>query len=235
MWLRTLAATLAISGSIGLCFESIALAQGYVPPDMGIPGRRRGAGTRGDHCFAQTPTLTALLPDTGYGQTLNSTPSWFWYMPETTAAAEFVLFDRDGNLVYTTTIAIPQAGIVSLSLPDDIPLALDSDYHWYFSLICNPDDRSEDIYTEGWVRHVSRNAALMEQFEAATPIDRIALYAANGLWYDAIATLANLRRESPDNVTATDQWAALLEAVGLSEFAGMPLPPADLPSEPTMP
>jgi hypothetical protein len=75
----------------------------------------------------------------------------------------------------------------------------------------------------------------MEQFEAATPIDRIALYAANGLWYDAIATLATLRRESPDNVIATNQWTALLESVGLSEFAGMPLPPADLPSEPTMP
>jgi hypothetical protein len=47
----------------------------------------------------------------------------------------------------------------------------------------------------------------------------VSLYAANGIWYEALAAAAELRRTNPQD----PNWSALLQAVGLEELASEPM------------
>jgi hypothetical protein len=206
----------------------LAIAQTYVPPDRGLPGRREGGGTRSGSCATGQPTLTALTPDKNFGQTVSPYPTWFWYVPETSAqAAEFVLLDSNNVEVYKAIFQIAnQSGIISLSLPEHSnlsPLTVGQDYHWYFSLICDRRDRSGDIYTEGWIQRIQPDSALTQQLASAVEGDRSELYATNGIWYDAVSNLADLRRLQSNNSTYRDNWNTLLRSVGLENLAAQPL------------
>jgi hypothetical protein len=225
--------TVGIMGSMFsfASFASPALAQ-FTPPDNGMPGRREGGGTRGG-CATQQPALTALIPKTNLGLTMQDYPTFFWYIPpNTAAAAEFVLLDQNNAEVYTAMVPLThQAGVVQVSLPTDgtvPPLETGSLYHWYFSLICDPLDRSADQFTDGWVQRTHPSEALTQQLATAPDSAKFALYSEAGIWYDAIATLAALRQQQPENAEFTQQWQTLLESVGLAAIADQPLAAAQM-------
>jgi hypothetical protein len=67
------------------------------------------------------------------------------------------------------------------------------------------------------------NPSLASQLERGTQRDRIALYQTAGLWYDAIATLAQLRRSSPGDAALKTTWNNLLTSVGLDTIVNVPL------------
>ncbi|MFB2978224.1 DUF928 domain-containing protein [Microseira sp. BLCC-F43] len=48
-----------------------------------------------------------------------------------------------------------------------------------------------------------------------TPQQKIALYASNGIWYEALTAAAELRRTNSND----PNWANLLQEVGLSKIA----------------
>lgn len=211
-------------------------------PDTGAPGGRQGAGSRG----SSTP-LTALVPEVkqtlgkGPGENLAVTHVWgltvaeyptFWfYVPDLSTSigsVEFVLQDQAGNEVYQTPVTLPErTGIVSLPLPSTAaPLEVGKMYHWYFKIYDNPQSPSDPIapvFVEGWVQRVSLNPTLKSQLAAATPQQRSALYAANGIWYDALTSLAELRLVEPEDAALTADWADLLQSVGLNEIASKPM------------
>ncbi|MEP0910980.1 DUF928 domain-containing protein [Leptolyngbya sp. GB1-A1] len=208
---------------------TVVLAQ-YVPPDRGLPGRREGGGTRGG-CALTQPTLTALIPSQNFGLTVQEHPTFFWYVPQTNATtAEFVLMDGN-QTVYETTIALPKTpGILQVSLPIDgtvPPLTIGKDYQWYFSIICNADDRSGDLLTRGWVQRQALTPDLAAKLAQVPVVDRSTAYAAAGIWYDAIATLADLKQspssaETQPSQLLKERWNTLLESVGLEAFADQP-------------
>ncbi|NJO78790.1 MAG: DUF928 domain-containing protein [Cyanobacteria bacterium RM1_2_2] len=207
-------------------FALPTLAQGFTPPDNGLPGRREGGGTRGG-CATQQPALTALIPKTNLGLTLQDYPTFFWYVPpNTAAAAEFVLLDESNAQIYTAMMPVTnQAGLVQVNLPADDsvpPLEPDKLYHWYFSLICDPLDRSADQFTDGWVQKTQPSAEVAQQLETASEPAKFAIYSEAGIWYDALATLATLRQQQPTNAALAQQWQTLLESVGLTAIADQP-------------
>lgn len=215
--------------TVGVVLEagSIAYAQRFNPPARGLPGRRLGGGTRGE-CVQSQPTLTALQPDSNFGLTTTAYPTFFWYLPASSATqAEFILLDADSNPVYQTTFQIMgKSGVIRLSLPTDVnlpPLAVGKDYHWFFSLVCDANDRSADVITEGWIQRVTPDAALMNRLQSSPESDRAALYAEAGIWYDALSTVATLRDAQPNNPTFVAQWRTLLDAIGLVQLADQPL------------
>lgn len=223
---------IALAASFG--WESIALAQYVPPPNVGIPGRRRAAGTRAPSCVVGDSRLTALLPENSYGLKIGNRPTWFWYKPETTATtAELLLLDGAGNSIYEAILTLPaEAQIVSFTLPEAIALETDTDYQWYFSIICDSDDRSQDIFTDGWIRRVlpPTNLPLLPDL---TPLNRAALLGENGLWYDALAIIAAQRRTSTPS--ADEWWRSLLESVDLGDLADVPLSETDLSFAPDQP
>ncbi|MCU0565031.1 MAG: DUF928 domain-containing protein [Oculatellaceae cyanobacterium Prado106] len=217
-------------------FPLEALAQRFVPRDRGLPGRREGGATRGD-CVAVQATspdqlsLTALIPDKNLGLTTSTTPTLFWYVPENSAnAAEFILMDDQDNEIYKARFQITgEAGIISLSLPEEAglpPLQVGKDYHWSFSLMCATQDTPDNsgiIFTEGWIQRIEPDAALQQRLASATLEERPSIYAEAGIWQEAIASLATLRRTQPDNTAITARWGTLLESIGLGNLAAQPL------------
>ncbi len=201
------------------------------PPNQGAPsGRRRGGASRGP--CQQYEALTALVPVTGelvWGLTAAERPTFWFFVPEMLAAelpVEFVLQDEADNYVYKTTFTVPETrpGVVSLSVPPAAaPLEIGKPYHWTFSISCDPEKPSASVFVQGSVQRVSLEPVLQRQLAAATPRERVALYAANGIWHEAVTAIAELRRAEPNDSTLTAAWADLLRQVELEAIAQQPI------------
>jgi hypothetical protein len=192
----------------------------------------------------EQPPLTALVPATEqplgqeqratyvWGKTVAEYPTFWFYVPYSRASLrslEFVL-QADDNDVYRTPIKLPEIpGVVSLQLPSTLmPLKIGKLYHWFFKTKVGCDaQKPSDVedYVEGWVQRVSLSPTLARQLEVATPQQRLRIYAANGIWYEALTTLGKLRLAAPKDATLNAHWAELLQSVGLGDIASKPLTP----------
>ncbi|MEI2582661.1 DUF928 domain-containing protein [Scytonema sp. PRP1] len=205
--------------------QSLIFAAPPPPPDIGEPGQRAEAGSRG--CGGGNKQLTALMPVYSnsqliFGATTASHPTFWFYIPyKPPSPGKFVLQDKDDNLVYQTDVTLPQTpGVISFSLPQTVaPLLIGKRYHWFFKIYCKAQQPS--AFVEGWIQRNSLNPALNSQLEKATPRERVALYAANGIWFEALTTAGELRRRDPKETS----WATLLQAVGLNDLANEPITP----------
>ncbi|MBW4564387.1 MAG: DUF928 domain-containing protein [Mojavia pulchra JT2-VF2] len=208
-------------------------------PDRGLPGRREVGGTRGPNtCISSSseiPTLTLLLPPTNLGLTTAAYPRFFWYTPTNKAhRVKFSLYQvneqtQQDTLVYDTTF-IPNraAGISSLTLPSNSnvpPLAINQLYQWSVSIICNPQDTSPRsmMTVDGWVQRVAINPNVANKLQQISQRDRILVYAEQGLWFDLLSTVADLRTAQPSDTTLLNTWVSLLTQVNLETIAQQPL------------
>lgn len=184
----------------------------------GRPGRRAGGGSRSP-CSPIKPPLTALMPVTNWGKTVAERPTfWFYvpYSPQEAPAGEFVLQEEKGNDVYRIPFTLPKTpGFVSFSTPPkEAPLETNKSYRWYFKLYCESQKLSTPVFVEGWVQRVEPTPQLENQWRSAKAREYV-VYAANGIWYDAVASLAQLRLTNPLNARLNDDWANLLSSRGV--------------------
>jgi len=198
---------------------------GFVPPAAGLPNNREGGAARGAICPAGHHRLTALLPATGLGLTASGRPSLFFYLPPTEGRSiEFSLWDSRGAELYQSTTKINTSGIVRLDLPSNAPeLVVGQTYQWHLALICDPKDRSADMYVQGWVQRVALTDTLREQLQRTPRSEHPYLYASAGLWHETLATLAELRQAQPNNPDFRSDWMLLLQLEGLDKVAQEPL------------
>ena len=215
------------------------------PPDRGAPsGRQQGGASRGP-CPAVVKPLTALVPATQktlagtkgdssglntfesvWGLTAAEYPTLWFYVPYSLTPKlpmEFVLQDDQGNNVYKTTLTTSETppGIVKIRLPSTAaPLEVGKMYHWYFSINCDPDS---PVFVEGSVQRSVLLPTLASQLQKATPSESVALYAANGYWYDALTTLAELRSANLADTKLKNDWVSLLHSVDLDAIAQEPI------------
>lgn len=217
------------------------------PPDRNAPGNRGGGAGRS--CGVRQQSITALVPE--YRQSLTTggtiTKVWgtttaerptFWfdvpYQKETIVAMEFVLQNNASPAIdlYRTTITPPAIpGIVSVQLPTTVPsLEVGQGYQWFFKvrLHCgtSPTVGQSQLLKEtvsGWVERVSPSAVLLSQLKVATLSQRAVLYAQEGIWFDALTTLAELRLSEPQNAEFLEEWIRFLQTVGLEKLAAKPI------------
>jgi hypothetical protein len=202
----------------------------FVDPNRGAPapGNRQGGATRGG-CSSKNQSLTALVPATNLGTTTAEYPALFFYVPKTSVQTplEFALLDQNDSPIYKTNIAPKQApGIVKVSFSNlkGVPrLESGKNYHWYLSIICDPQDRSADIAVDGWIKRIQPDPALANELQQTKPGERVPLYEVGGVWYDTVAALAETRQSNPNNSALADEWAGLLKAVGLDKIAREPI------------
>ncbi|WP_373528252.1 DUF928 domain-containing protein [Nostoc sp.] len=200
----------------------------FVP---GRPGRVRSAGTRGN-CFQTGQFLIPLTPtDKEAQRTTAEHPTFFFYIPQTSVpvqALEFVLQDDNStDPVYKETFKpAGQTGIVSVSLPaNQQALQIGKEYTWTFSMICDSRNRDKDSYVEGKiVRSQDENLSLQLK-QPSTDLDRAVLFATAGFWEDSLRTLANLRRQRPNDPEVQKYWEDLLNSVDIKEVVNKPLLP----------
>lgn len=210
-----------------------------------VSGRRSGMGSR-DNCPVVTTALTALVPlreeqrvskltDKSIsgiveGLTTSERPTFWFYVPYTknlTASAEFILQDSAENDIYKQAIALPaKPGVVDVSLPSTVAsLQLGKTYHWYLKVRCNQQQTaSVPIYVEGDIQRVNLDSGIIQQLQAAVdPRQKVRIYAANGIWFDALTILAQIRQKNPNDASVAADWQSLLYSVNLDNFATAPL------------
>ena len=173
-------------------------------------------------------SFTALMPENKIARTVSDYPTFFFYLPQPNAElAEFILEDENGNLIYAQALTIKNlSGVISVSIPANTnvpPLEVGKNYTWVFSLVCDPDDRASDQIERGVVRRVELSADILRQLDAADLRQKTVIYAENGIWQDALGTLAAARRANPNDTDLAADWESLLDSVTLLEIAKKPI------------
>lgn len=188
-------------------------------PDSSAAGGRRAPSACPQDAGAATtsPPLTALSPTTKPGLTL-AQPTFLVYVPRTSAKnAEFSLRSRDGRGVYRTTVALTNTpDIISITLPAQAtPLEIGKQYTWSFAIICNPDDRVADQFVTGTVQRTELDPTRLRQIEQTPPKQRVELYQKDGIWYNALALLFELKRSQPNDPSLSKAWREFLQSGGV--------------------
>jgi hypothetical protein len=168
------------------------------------------------------------VPKNKIGRTVSDYPTFFFYLPQTDAElAEFILEDQSGNQIYRQDLPIKNvSGVIGVSIPANTnvpPLEVGKNYTWVFSLVCDPQDRSSDLLETGIVRRVELSAEILRELENADPRQKTFIYAENGIWQDALGTLAAARRANPNDPVFQTDWESLLESVTLGAIAKEPI------------
>lgn len=230
-------------------FVKPTLARRGAPPS----GRQTGSASRGE-CSVVSQPLTALVPTTQetlrqtnqgddpelsrwesvLGLTTSQTPSLWFYNPYSAKLPiQFVLQDERGNYIYKSYFATSQTqpGIVKLSFPKAVSLKVGQRYQWYFSVSC---DSKNTAFVKGWIQPVALSSTLANRLKKVNPQQRVALYAANGIWYDALTLLAELRTANPKDAKLLNDWVSLLNSVGLEAIAQKPINKSEIMPTPTV-
>ncbi|ACB51595.1 DUF928-containing protein [Crocosphaera subtropica ATCC 51142] len=192
--------------------------------DRGAPKKSAGGGTRSDDetCLTNEenePPLVVLMPNReNKGKTASDTPTFYGYIPTTTATqGEFVLVDADNNEVYYTQFPLPSTpGIIKLEIPKTVALKPGS-YNWSLMVICDSRYRNRDKYVEGSLEYVDLAQGLENENQAQPSLEKAQVYADASLWFETLDTLAQIKEENPQ------EWQELLTSVGLEMLAEVPM------------
>ncbi|MEG3907282.1 DUF928 domain-containing protein [Microcoleus sp. w2-18bC1] len=198
----------------------------FKPPDVTAPDNRQGGTHRGcklrDGLF-----ITPLIPESNIGLTLTDSPTFFVYVSQPAAQVEFILLNADeSEVVYETTLKNDKAGIVGVSLSEKDKtknIEVGKRYVWSFALACDPLERSGDYIVKGWMQRIEPQANLKNDLANPDPMAKVIAYAKNGIWYETLATLAEMRRRAPDDSRLTTEWTQLLQSQGLESIATQPV------------
>ncbi len=198
-----------------------------IPPSRGIPlGRHTGGGSRG---FCQNQqNLMALVPLNNqpvWGKTISTHPEFLFYLPQG-SVIEFVLQDEQDNYIHYTNLQVSSdsEGIVSIPIPKTAkPLEPNKNYQWTLSVSCKNNNSDAFLYVKGSIEKADLQAGIKPQLEQADELEKAVIYAREGIWYDLIATLAQLRRDNPNDKQINIMWTELLEQVNLTEISSQPI------------
>ena len=176
---------------------------------QGLPGRRISGASRLpiSACAHNSSPLVAIVPETNLGATTVAEPILWLSVPDVVSPKqlEFYLFNADDDIIYQTSFIVePAADLVGLDLgtmADAPKLEINQRYRWAASIVCNPDNRSENISVEGWVDRV----------EASSSDD-------HRLWYDHLGTLLEQLQRYPQNQDALSQWHTLMASARLEQL-----------------
>lgn len=193
----------------------------FTPPERGVPGRREGGGTRGP-----CPSLTALIPESTMGRTASGQPAFFLYIPGIIdqQTVEFEIADEADKTLYKTSFSLStdRPGIVGIKWSENskfLALQDNKNYRWYITLKCKVNDPSNDPSNDrlvsGWINSVTLSPSEKRQLgQTQDPLERLNIYAQQGLWHETISTLATLKLNDSENLSLNNQWDNLLKSIG---------------------
>ena len=198
----------------------------FEPPNEGKPDNTAGGASRGNGCPLEVRTVGGcvipLVPSSKNGLTVAERPTFFIYIPETSAKEIFFSLVGENSLNrYQTKIPINgKSGIISYKIPDNAPaLEVGKNYKWTFIIVGPEGIRPDSPGIKGEIQRVKPNATLTSQLQNKSLVERASLYGKNGIWYDTIASLAEAIKLQPNDSKLTVAWQNLLKSVGLEEIA----------------
>jgi len=193
----------------------------FTPPLRGAPSTRVGGGVRGGGS-GDMPLLHVLAPPST-GLTANESPSLFWFQSkpaEEDMMFELVLNSEDDLVVQIQFGKADSFGIQSLDLEGlGIQLERGMEYEWIVSIVSDFDERTTDVSASTLIQCTEPSAELTRKLAEASEKDRPLVYAAEGIWYDALESLSDQIKEDPTNKELIALRADLLEQVDLKDEA----------------
>lgn len=201
------------------------------PPDDKKPEETSGAGSRREQqcpqasalttASAPSNQLTSLVPATNSGLTLAERPTFWVYLPKT-SAKQAVLSLKVGDRHHSQTV-VPitgEPGVIGIKPSDDSPaLQVGKTYQWALVLVCGERPGPNDPAVVASVRRV----ALPQPPGFNEPLAQANWYGQQGIWYDALTAMAQAQRSQPYNQALATNWANFLKSQGLEAIANQPL------------
>jgi len=190
------------------------------PQKTALGGRR----TNDKQCLQDatnnpSPTgLTALVPFNGTGSTTSAHPTFWIYLPETTASKIILSVmeeNPDGAIKPHAQNAFPtppQSGLISLKLSDEsLPLEVGKTYKWAVILVCGKNPHPNDPAIEARINRIK--PSITNQPENL--VTQAILYGEQGIWYDFLASLAQAKQANPNDQTVKTDWENMLKSLNL--------------------
>lgn len=188
----------------------------YHPPKRGKPGVRIGGGSRG--VTGEGVALTAIVPD-HVALSATATPLLCWRQSGPASKGRVLVLD-DGQGVkpfVEEEIKEPnREGIQCVGLARfGVTLQPEIEYHWYIIVINDPDHRSKDTVSGGAFTVKAPSVDLVERIEAVSPHELPSIWAEEGYWHDAVASVVAALARQPTDPRHRAMMASLLWQVGL--------------------
>lgn len=197
----------------------------YIPPspERPAPAVRTSGATRGPQ--GEFPQITLLVPD-HVARAVSEQPILYWHVSEETPVRIEVTLIDGGSVEPLLEIPLRspvEAGIHALRLADHgIRLEAGKTYEWSVAILPDPQRRSADVIARAFIERVPTSDRLREELEGERGASRARVFAANGIWYDALSE-ASGSVEPGAVAEQADLRQALLAQVGLASLAGQPL------------
>lgn len=209
----------------------------FRPPRRGRPSRRESGATRSASCQATAKVpFTAIVPENNFGLTTSGRPTFFWASGYSQPMELQVIDQTTKAIVWRQVIRAEQPGIVSVQMPADRPeLVPDREYRWYITVQCSARQSSANPVISSYIQRIIPPPSLTAQLHQAKPPQQPEIYAAEGIWFETLVSLADLRRAQPNQPDLKADWKSLLELVGLGDLANQPLVKVTLVPTPQVP
>ena len=147
----------------------------------------------------------------------------YWYLAHATQHPVDLILTAPQSIkpLLETRLHPPvQPGMQRVRLADyHIRLDLGVTYTWSVLLVPDATQRSRDVMAAGTIERIAVPPELQSQLVGADKMTSARLYGETGLWYDLIATLAELIEADPQDRTWHQQRAILLDQEGLIDAA----------------
>ena len=186
--------------------------------DTGRAGQQTAGEARGQCGDTEFP-LTALVPVSNWGKTVQEYPSFWFYLPAYYGSAtqvEFVLQDKDRNNISQENLSTEgNSDYLYASLPQDRPgLKVGEWYRWYLKVFCDQQKRYPPKVVYGWIRRVPIDSHLRSQLtNNQYPLYEV--YGKAGIWFDAIDSLLQTPSIKKTSLYFQKGWQQLITAKGV--------------------
>lgn len=170
-----------------------------------LSGGRRSAAASAcalDSELLPDPAVTLLVPNGETGLTISPQPTLSWYLESKGLTdMEFVLsHPEQAAPVYTKRLSA-DTGLVEVTLPNAVALEEGVRYRWTVFVTCNGGEN--EIHARSFVERVAASG-LSSDVMSLSATEQAEVYAANGIWYDALNTLVNAYRSESQMSTLLD-------------------------------
>jgi len=188
--------------------------------DTSAPAGRLSGGTRG--IDGKMP-IFALLAPRHTGLTLSEQPTLYWFSSEAIKCPVelTILMGKEMKSILQVRIADEtRAGFHPIHLADHgIRLQTGAVYQCFISMVTDPKHRSKDIISGGTIERITFPKSFQKTLKE-TDSKRIPhVYAAEGLWYDAMNALCSRIDAAPQDPLLLIQRISLLRQGDLTETA----------------
>ena len=233
----TLSSYIALVSALVAFAEINTLFLFQPPPQEEQPESTEGAASRRNQVCPQDflitqpqkasdnrPNFTAVVPESNYGLTVTNRPSFWVYLPKTSAQKAILSIKEEGIKSHwqQPVDLTEKEGILRIQLSENAPaLEIGKNYQWAVILVCGNRPNPNDPVVAAWIRRIDQSIITQDVATVSAELEKAAIYAQKGIWYDALDILIQAKKPSLHNWQ--DIWVQYLQSGGLEKLAYEPI------------